>query len=202
MTKTVLLGVTLTALFVASMLVAPAIAASLPKFLTITEAEVEVNEDSLEADLETKKTVPTDGSGGAFGYGVITDSGLSAIIVTTTHAGVQDSEAQSGPSDPVMHNHYVALTDSDANCPGLAVQDITFEEPGDVVVSGKNVKIEDVPLSFTGTHSLTGAEISFDLDPNVGAAVSFTLAPVFDNEDIVAVCVNDVQAAQNLEVDD
>ena len=145
--------------------------------------------------------LPTDGSGGAFGYGVITDSGLSAIIVTTPHAGVQESEAQSGPNDPVFHNHYVALTDSDPNCPGLAVQDITFEEPGDVEVDDDEVEIEDVPLSFTGTHSLTGAPLNFNLDPNVGAAVSFTLAPVFDNGNIVAVCVNDVQAAQELEVE-
>lgn len=156
----------------------------------------------------TGNDVPTDGSGGAFGYGVITSAGLDAIIVTTTHAGVKDSEAQADANDPVFHNHYVALEDltDDATCPGLQVRDISFQEPGDVDVSGHGVVMEDTPYYFGGTHSLSGDHISFNDDPSsradleVGSVVSFTINPVDSDgntsvTDIAAVCINDVTFA-------
>lgn len=37
----------------------------------------------------TGADVPTDGSGGAFGYGVITGAGLEAIVVTTTSYAIE-----------------------------------------------------------------------------------------------------------------
>lgn len=60
--------------------------------------------------------------------GVISGAGLDAIIVTTTHAGVYDSEAQVDKDDPSFHNHYVALEDlpDDAKYPGPQVRDISF----------------------------------------------------------------------------
>lgn len=51
-----------------------------------------------------------DAAGSAFGYGLLTDQETDAIIVTTTHSGVLDSETQNGDaSDPIWHNHYVRL---------------------------------------------------------------------------------------------
>ena len=55
----------------------------------------------MNAFLETHGHIPTNGDEDAFGYGVLTDEGLDAVVVSTTHAGVQDSEEQSNASDPV-----------------------------------------------------------------------------------------------------
>lgn len=150
----------------------------------------------------TGHDVPTDGSGGAFGYGVITSAGISAIIVTTTHAGVLDSVAQADADDPVFHNHYVALENlsDDPTCPGLQVANISFQEPGDVDVSGHGVVMEDTPYYFGGTDSLSEAHISFNAEAGVDDVVSFVINPVDADgntslTDIAAVCINDVKFA-------
>ena len=54
-------------------------------YLTINTALVQTS--GLNAVLRTNGLIPTGGSGGAFGYGIITSAGLSAVIVTTTHQG-------------------------------------------------------------------------------------------------------------------
>jgi hypothetical protein len=41
---------------------------------------------------ETRGHVPTNGDSGAFRYGTLTSPGLDAVVVSTTHAGVLDSE--------------------------------------------------------------------------------------------------------------
>ncbi len=132
-------------------------------FIDINKAVIITDSSEFEKiRVYTGYDVPTDGSGGAFGYGVITSAGLRAIIVTTTHAGVLDSVAQEDADDPVFHNHYVALENlpDDPSCPGLQVVDISFQEPGDVDVSGHGVVMEDTPYYFGGTHSLTEAPTS------------------------------------------
>ena len=76
-------------------------------FLTIRDAAVVTSGDRVDrAAMTTRGNIPKDGSGGAFGYGIITSAG---IIVTTTHKGVLDSELQSGPQDPVSVS-YTHLT--------------------------------------------------------------------------------------------
>ncbi len=179
-------------------------------FLDLKKAIVNTDSSELEnARFVASSSIPTDGLQGAFGYGIISGAGLEAIAVTTTHAGVQDSEAQADANDPVFHNHYVALQDSETEgsdlCPGLEVRDITFQEPGDVDMKNRKIVMEDVPYYFAGTHSLTGSNISFLADENVGAAVSFTIDPVngtghTDPNDIQAVCINDVNATDKLSV--
>ena len=174
----------------------------------ITKSAVITDSSELEkVRIYTGIEVPTDGSGGAFGYGVISGAGLEAIIVTTTHAGVYDSIAQEDADDASFHNHYVTLHDleDDAKCPGLEVKDISFQEPGDVSVSGKIVVIEDTPYYFGGTHSLSQENISFNSDMEVGNIVYFTIDPVnADGEtsvtDIAAVCINDVTGTQKAEM--
>ena len=100
-------------------------------FLNIRETTIDANPDEMSAFLETHGHIPTNGDGGAFGYGVLTDEGLDAVVVSTTHAGVQDSEEQSNSSDPVWHNHYVTLgQDSDYCRNDPKVESITFESPG------------------------------------------------------------------------
>ena len=155
--------------------------------------------------VPTGTDIPTDGSAGAFGYGVITTAGLEAIIVTTTHAGVKDSIAQTDADDASFHNHYVALHElpNDTKCPGLEVRDISFQEPGDVAIRGDTAILEDTPYYFMGTHSLSGDTISFQADHTLDGVVSFTINPVdrlgnTSVTDIHAVCINDVKQASSV----
>ncbi len=209
MTKTIF-GIGAVAILAIGLLASPLGVDAMGSFLDIKKAKIDTDSSELEkAKFETKANIPTDGSGGAFGYGVISGAGLEAIAVTTTHGGVLDSEAQTGVNDASFHNHYVALQDSQAVgtglCPGLEVRDITFQQPGDVEINKKKAEMEDVPYYFAGTHSLSGAAISFLADENVGAAVSFTIDPVdgtgaTNPNDIQAVCINDVAVADKLKV--
>ncbi len=205
-----ILTISLATIFGIAMIASPIGVDAMGSFLDVKNAKIVTDSSELEkAKFKAKANIPTDGTGGAFGYGVITGAGLEAIVVTTTHGGVLDSEVQADASDPVFHNHYVALQDSQdpdpeigtGLCPGLEVRDITWQQPGDVQVSGKKAIMEDTPYYFAGTHSLSGDTISFLADENVGAAVSFTIAPVFNEENgIDAVCINDVAPAEKLKV--
>lgn len=51
-------------------------------------------QSGLDAIITTNDRIPTDGSGGAFGYGILTQQGVGAVIVSTTHQGVRDSVTQ------------------------------------------------------------------------------------------------------------
>jgi len=42
-------------------------------FLNIRETTIDANPDEMSAFLETHGHIPTNGDGGAFGYGVLTD---------------------------------------------------------------------------------------------------------------------------------
>ena len=91
---------TLAAAFVASVLAVP-LACAVGSFLAIKTATVQPETNDLEAKLVTHGLIPKDGSGGAFGYGILTSAGLGGIMVATTHGGVLDSALQSSASDPV-----------------------------------------------------------------------------------------------------
>lgn len=210
MTKTILAISIAAILTIAAFALPIGVADAVGDFLDVKRTHVITDSSEFEkAGFFTEAKVSTDGSDGAFGYGIISGAGLEAIAVTTTHGGVLDSVAQADAADPVFHNHYVALHDSQSvgttYCPGLEIRDITFEEPGDVDVKNKRVVMEDVPYYFAGTHSLSGANISFLADENVGNAVSFTIDPVDSTgntnpNDIQAVCINDVAFVENLRV--
>ncbi|MBA4718408.1 MAG: hypothetical protein HRO68_04690 [Nitrosopumilus sp.] len=205
-----ILTISLAAIFGIAMIASPTGVDAMGSFLDVKKAKIVTDSSEFEkAKFSTKAQITTDGTGGAFGFGVISGAGLEAIAVTTTHGGVLDSIAQIDANDASFHNHYVALQNStDADpligtglCPGLEVRDITFQEPGDVDIDNKKANMEDVPYYFAGTHSLSGANISFLADENVVDAVSFTIAPVFNvGGGIDAVCINDVSSANNLQV--
>ena len=76
-------------------------------YLTIKTATV--SSGALDAVFQTDGNIPKDGSGGAFGYGVITKAGNNAMIVTTTNQGVRDSNTQGSESGPVWHNQFARL---------------------------------------------------------------------------------------------
>jgi len=172
-------------------------------FLNIREATIDADPDEMSAFLETHGHIPTNGDGGAFGYGVLTDEGLEAVVVSTTHAGVQDSEEQSNASDPVWHNHYVTLSqDSDYCGNDSKVESITFESPGQVDIRDDNADLTKLPSSFSGTDALSGADLTIKPGTSVKDVVSFKLAPQFnDNGELEAVCVTNLQSAENIVFD-
>jgi hypothetical protein len=153
-------------------------------FLDIRLATVKTTSDKVEkASLVTRASIPKDGSAGAFGYGILTGD---SEIVTTSHKGVLDSEAQNGIADnPVFHNHYVKLG-NDARCgSNPAVVAITFDSPGKVSVGGSAVSLKDLPKSSEGQSQNNQVEgvVSFKLQPTDGA-----------------VCVTDIKPAEKLKV--
>ena len=172
-------------------------------FLNIREATIDADSDEMSAFLEIHGHIPTNGDGGAFGYGVLTDEGLDAVVVSTTHAGIQDSEEQSNASDPVWHNHYVTLSqDSDYCGNDSKVESITFESPGQVDIRDYNADLTKLPSSFSGTGALSGADLTIKPGTSVKDVVSFKLAPQFnDNGELEAVCVTNLQSAENIVFD-
>ncbi|PWU80438.1 MAG: hypothetical protein DLM72_12265 [Candidatus Nitrosopolaris wilkensis] len=178
-------------------LIAPSNAA-VPGYLTINTALVQSS--GLNAILRTNGIIPTDGSGGAFGYGIVTTAGLSAVIVSTTHQGVRDSVTQGTGAGPIWHNHFVRLavitTGPCASNPQVTA--ITFQQPGRVLISGSNAYLQGIPSSFTGTDALTGGPLTLSPGHNVQNVVSFVLAPMFSGGALKAVCVDDITPAQHV----
>jgi hypothetical protein len=172
-------------------------------FLNIRETTIDADSDEMSAFLETHGHIPTNGDGGAFGYGVLTDEGLDAVVVSTTHAGVQDSEEQSNADDSVWHNHYVKLgQDSDDCGENSKVESITFESPGQVDIRDNNADLTKLPASFSGTDALSGDDLTIKPGTSVNDVVSFELAPQFnDTGELEAVCVTNLQSAANIVFD-
>ena len=201
MNDKIMLGLVVLAGFIGTSAAAPALAQALESFLVIEKAEVSANGE-LEATLTTEGVIPTDGSEGAFGYGILTDDG-DAILVSTTHAGVLDSEEQDYILDPTWHNHFVRLGDDVAECgEDQGIVDITWQSPGQVEINDNEATISDVPTDeFQGWHSITGEDLSMILGQDVSNVVSFRLDPVFDEQaGLQAVCVTDITAAEDIDV--
>lgn len=193
----------------AAMLVAPILASAVTDYLTIDEAQVSFphRNNEMVAVMETEGFIPKDGSGGAFGYGVLTDG--NAIVVTTTHAGVLDSQTQRSANDPKFHNHFVQLKanmdnecDPNAALSGarLEVDRLTFESPGRVVINGPVATLRNIPETFEGTNALDGSAMSITRGDGVDNVVSFTLKPVFDGGNLEHVCVENIKPANEIEV--
>jgi hypothetical protein len=195
------LGLLVATGFIGTVIAAPVLATTIESFLVIESAEVNVDDDELEAELTTEGVIPTNGTEGAFGYGILTDDG-DAILVATTHAGVLDSEEQNYILDPTWHNHFVTLNEDIEQCsPDPGVGDITWQSPGEVEIDDNNAEISDVPTDeFEGWHSITGEELSMTLGEDVSDVVSFRLDPVFDEENgLQAVCVTDITPAESID---
>jgi hypothetical protein len=195
------LGLLVIAGFIGTLFAAPVLATVAESFLIIEQAEVSANGE-LEARLITEGLlIPTDGSEGAFGYGILTEDG-DAILVATTHAGVLDSEEQNYILDPTWHNHFVRLGEVAECGEDQGVVDITWQSPGEVRIDDNIASISGVPTDeFEGWDSITGEELSMTLGQDVSNVVSFKLDPVFDEEDgLQAVCVTHIKPAENIDV--
>jgi hypothetical protein len=196
MNDKIMLGLLVVAGFIGTAVAAPVLATVAESFLIIEKAEVSANGE-LEARLITEGMIPTDGSEGAFGYGILTEDG-DAILVATTHAGVLDSEEQNYILDPTWHNHFVRLGEVAECGEDQGVVDITWQSPGEVRIDDNTASISGVPTDeFEGWDSITGEELSMTLGETVSEVISFKLDPVFDEEDgLQAVCVTDIRSAE------
>ena len=180
-----------------------AFAASSNDFPTLKKADVVTDKNSIMAILKAHGHISTTGDQGAFGYGLLTKKGgTDAVIVTTTHKGVKDSEVQKDENDPVWHNHFLSLAKDNQFCGGdLAVQSVTFEQPGDVSIQGQTAKLTDIPSKFTGTDALTNKKLTFEPGTDVNNIVSFKLEPHFDDKGgLQAVCVKDIKPADEINI--
>jgi hypothetical protein len=170
--------------------------------LDIEKATVTTDPNEIEAILKTHGHISTNGDDGAFGYGVLTKEGLDAVIVSTTHKGVKDSEEQKNKNDPVWHNHFVKLSENSKECgKDLKVEQITFQSPGNVNINEETAKLTDIPSKFTGTDALSKDKLTLKPGTDVKDVVSFKLDPKFDNDgELEAVCVTHVQSADDVVV--
>jgi hypothetical protein len=177
----------------------PIFALTAESFLTLERANLSIDDDELTTRLIVEGLlIPTDGTGGAFGYGILTEDG-DAILVAHTHPGVMDSEDQRFIEDPLWHNHFVKLGDNVEQCgEDQGVVDITWQSPGEVRIDDNTARISGVPTDeFEGWDSITGKELSITLGETVSEVISFKLDPVFDEEDgLQAVCVTDIRSAE------
>jgi hypothetical protein len=90
-----------------------------------------------------------------------------------------------------------------------AVESISFESPGDVNIQNKKAVLSDLPAeaelqTVAPALDKDDAELGDDKEFNPGTevenVVSFQLEPVVDDGDLQAVCVTDIQPAEDLEV--
>ena len=176
----------------------PVFASTAESFLTIERANVLTDDDELTISLIVEGLlIPTNGTEGAFGYGILTDEG-DAILVAHTHRGVMDSEAQSSIEDPVWHNHFVKLGDVEQCGEDQGIIDITWQSSGEVRINNDSASISDIPTDeFEGWDSITGEPLSMMMAEDVDDVISFKLDPVFDEENgLEAVCVTDIRSAE------
>jgi hypothetical protein len=174
-------------------------ASTAESFLTIERADVSIddNEDDLMARLFVEGLlIPTDGTEGTFGYGILTDDG-DAIFISHTHPGVLDSEDQRFNEDPIWHNHLVKFGNIDQCEDDQGVVDITWQSPGEVRIDDNVARISGVPTDeFEGWDSMTGESLSMTLGRDVSDVVSFKMNPVFGDDELEAVCVTDLRPAE------
>lgn len=179
-------------------------------FLTIESSSIVSNDgdnNELTAELDVEGVqIPTNGTHGAFGYGIITEDGDDdeeddTILVAHTHSGLLDSESQRFIEDPIWHNHFVRLGDVEQCGEDRGVIDITWQSPGEVGIDDNIATISDVPTGeFEGRHSMTGESLSITLGQaaSVSDVISFKLDPVFEEDGLKAVCVTDIRSAEEV----
>jgi hypothetical protein len=175
----------------------PVFASTAESFLTIERANVSIDDEELTTELDVEGLlIPTNGTEGAFGYGILTDDG-DAILVAHTHTGILDSEAQIFIKDPIWHNHFVELGDVEQCEEDQGVVDITWQSPGEVRIDDNIATISGVPTDeFEGWDSITGEPLSMTLGEALSEVISFKLDPIFGEDGLEAVCVTDIRSAE------
>ena len=207
MTKKILLGITFAAVF------AMGFAIFADAITGLNNTDIKQNNNAFQkitfSLVEDAKIAGEDFGG----YAIFTTGG--DVIAVTSHQGAFDSEAQGSPGGtfalcspaqvtaglcgPEWHTHLVKPVGS-ALCSIAAVGSLTFEEPS----SNVNVKDSDIAISnvkkgtSSFTNSISGSALAFtvgasQVSPNpvtgVGDGVPFDLVPVFDNGNLLAICI-------------
>ena len=207
MTKTILLGITIAAVF------AIGFAVFADAITGLANTDIKQNSNGFQkitfSLVEDAKIAGEDFGG----YAIFTTGG--DVIAVTSHQGAFDSEAQGSPGGtfvlcspaqvasglcgPEWHTHLVKPVGS-ALCSIAAVGSLTFEEPS------KNVNVKDSDIAISNvkkgtssfTNSVSGSALAFtvgasQVSPNpvtgVGDGVPFDLVPVFDNGNLLAICI-------------
>jgi hypothetical protein len=192
------LGLIVVAVFIGTIFNTPPVfAPTAESFLTIERANASIDDDELAIRLFVEGLlIPTNGTEGAFGYGILTDEG-DAILVAHTHRGVLDSEDQRFIEDPIWHNHFLKLGDVEQCGKHQGVIDITWQSPGEVRINNDSASVSDIPTDeFEGWDSITGEPVSMTLGEDVSNVISFKLDPVFGDDGLEAVCVTDIRSAE------
>ena len=200
MNKRPALGVLLVAGFIGAIFDIQSVFAPIAEsFLTIERANVSINDDDDELTarlIAEGLLIPTNGTEGAFGYGILTDDG-DAILVAHTHAGILDSEDQRFIEDPIWHNHFVKLGDVEECGGDQGVIDITWQSPGAVRIDDNTATISGISTDeFEGWDSITGEPLSMTLGEDVSDVVSFKLDPVIGEDGLEAICVTDIRSSE------
>jgi len=147
-------------------------------YLKLKSAEVEweakANAKVLKFEIETGKAVPMDGKSGAFGYAALSGD-TNNVLVLVTHLPIDDSTHEQPVSG--FHVHVLDLKQPTAACQGSTLE-VNLESSGknsafDANYSWKikrnEIEVKNVPVSDLG-------------DAGVENIVSFTLKPVFDQQ--------------------
>ncbi|QLH04715.1 hypothetical protein C5F49_04855 [Nitrosopumilus oxyclinae] len=211
MTKTVLLGAILAAVFTVMMFASPMADA----ITGLLDTEVKDNKNTYQKiTFSLAGDVVTDGSDFG-GYAIFTEGG--DVIAVTSHMGAYDSAGQqfddpaitfalcspeqlgAGLCGPEWHSHLVKPV-ANSLCQIASVGALTFEEPSATVVANQdNIKVVNVKKGTNSfTESVTGTATDFTAGnsavvPNpvtgVGVGVPFDLTPVFDDDVLQAICI-------------
>lgn len=188
MNKTVVLGSILAVFVVSSLMMSPAVAASVHDFTAIALSF----SDEFKVRITATTTIPQESSDISYGYGVVTEeSFFDTILVTATHGGFLESVEQNGPDDSSWHSHYLTLTDDgvDNACSGLEVADISYDSPGDVKIYGEHIVFDGVK-TLDSVNPMTGETNTFHGGETIVAIISFDLTPVFNDGELTNVCVD------------
>jgi hypothetical protein len=91
------------------------------------------------------------------------------------------------------------------------VNEITFESTGRININGEGAQLKNVPTEgFEATNVdrpatdeddiELGEEITLEPGTDVQDVVSFELEPQFDGDEIEAVCVTNIESADNVDI--
>jgi len=162
-----------------------------PSYLRIGKVSINVETEEgsseLSVKIRTDGPIPLDGSGGAFGYAVLT-GGFNNVLVLVTHLGIDDSQFE----DPVtgFHTHVLDLMSATASCSGFdaevnlpaSMANPAFDPGYRFKVRGREASIRDVPVSDLA-------------DAGVETVASFTVTPVFTAGALTNLCIHVVATA-------
>ena len=157
-------------------------------YLHIEKVNLKVRHEGGTSTMDVKihvgDRIPLDGSGGAFGYALLTD-GFNNVLVIVTHIGIDDSnfEGRGG-----FHTHVLDLMAATASCGGFDAEvdlvgsaaNSAFDPGYRFKVAGENAAIRDVPTSDLG-------------DAGVEAIASFTVTPMFSAGALTNLCVDVIE---------